>query len=59
MRTISKENYRVVYDSAKGESMSMVAVYRKEPGRHVIPNQQGNGRNDGRGHSKGICSKNY
>lgn len=29
MRTLSKENYRVVYDSAKGESMSMVAVYRK------------------------------
>lgn len=29
MRTISKRNYRVVYDPAKGESMSMVAVYRK------------------------------
>ena len=29
MRTISKGNYRVVYDPAKGESMSMVAVYRK------------------------------
>ena len=29
MRTLSKENYRVVYDPAKGESMSMVAVYRK------------------------------
>lgn len=29
MRTISKRNFRVVYDPAKGESMSMVAVYRK------------------------------
>lgn len=29
MRTISKGNFRVVYDPAKGESMSMVAVYRK------------------------------
>lgn len=29
MRTVSKGNYRVVYDPAKGESMSMVAVYRK------------------------------
>lgn len=29
MRTISKRNYRVVYDPANGESMSMVAVYRK------------------------------
>lgn len=29
MRTLSKRNYRVVYDPAKGESMSMVAVYRK------------------------------
>lgn len=29
MRTISKGNYRVVYDPAKDESMSMVAVYRK------------------------------
>lgn len=29
MRTISKGNYRVVYDPAKGESMNMVAVYRK------------------------------
>lgn len=29
MRTISKGNYRAVYDPAKGESMSMVAVYRK------------------------------
>ena len=29
MRTLSKGNYRVVYDPAKGESMSMVAVYRK------------------------------
>ena len=29
MRTISKGNYRVVYDPAKGESMSMIAVYRK------------------------------
>lgn len=29
MRTISKRNYRVVYDPAKGESMSTVAVYRK------------------------------
>lgn len=29
MRTLSKGNYRVVYDPAKGESMSMFAVYRK------------------------------
>lgn len=29
MRTVSKGNYRVVYDPAKGESMSMVVVYRK------------------------------
>ena len=29
MRTISKGNYRVVYDPAKGESMSMIAVYKK------------------------------
>lgn len=29
MRTISKGNYRVVYDPAKDESMSMIAVYRK------------------------------
>lgn len=29
MRTLSKRNYRVVYDPAKGESMSMIAVYRK------------------------------
>lgn len=29
MRTLSKGNYRVVYDPAKGESMSIVAVYKK------------------------------
>ena len=29
MRTISKGNFRVVYDPAKEESMSMIAVYRK------------------------------
>lgn len=29
MRTIKKGNYRVVYDPAKGESMSMLAVYKK------------------------------
>lgn len=29
MRTLSKGNYRVVYDPAKDESMSIVAVYRK------------------------------
>lgn len=29
MRTISKGNYRVVYDPAKEESMSMIAVYKK------------------------------
>ena len=29
MRTLSKENYRAVYDPAKEESMSMIAVYRK------------------------------
>ena len=29
MRTLSKENYRAVYDPAKGESMSMIAVYKK------------------------------
>ena len=29
MRTLSKGNYRVVYDPAKGESMSMIAVYKK------------------------------
>ena len=29
MRTISKRNLRVVYDPAKGESMSMIADYKK------------------------------
>lgn len=29
MRTISKGNFRVVYDPAKEESMSMIAVYKK------------------------------
>lgn len=29
MRTLSKENYRVVYDPAKEESMSMISVYKK------------------------------
>lgn len=29
MRTLSKGNYRAVYDPAKGESMSMIAVYKK------------------------------
>lgn len=29
MRTIKKGNYRVVYDPAKDESMSMLAVYKK------------------------------
>lgn len=29
MRTLSKGNYRAVYDPAKKESMSMIAVYRK------------------------------
>ena len=29
MRTISKGNFRVVYDPAKGESMCMIAVYKK------------------------------
>lgn len=29
MRTISKRNFRVVYDPAKGESMGMIAVYKK------------------------------
>lgn len=29
MRTLSKGNYRAVYDPAKEESMSMVTVYRK------------------------------
>ena len=29
MRTLSKGNYRAVYDPAKDESMSMIAVYRK------------------------------
>ena len=29
MRTLSKGNYRAVYDPAKEESMSMIAVYRK------------------------------
>lgn len=29
MRTLSKGNYRVVYDPAKDESMSMIAIYRK------------------------------
>lgn len=29
MRTISKRNFRVVYDPAKGESMSMIAIYKK------------------------------
>ena len=49
MRTLSKGNYRAVYDPAKEESMSMIAGKRRkheydcrlqeEPGRHVIPNQ--------------------
>lgn len=29
MRTLSKRNYRVAYDPAKEESMSMIAVYKK------------------------------
>lgn len=29
MRTLSKGNYRVVYNPAKEESMSMIAVYKK------------------------------
>ena len=29
MRTLSKGNYRVVYDPAKDESVSLIAVYRK------------------------------
>lgn len=29
MRTLSKGNYRVVYDPAKGKIMSMIAVYKK------------------------------
>lgn len=29
LRTLSKGNYRVVYDPAKDESMSMIAVYKK------------------------------
>lgn len=29
MRTLSKRNYRVVYDPAKEESMNMIAVYKK------------------------------
>ena len=29
MRTLSKGNYRAVYDPAKGEIMSIIAVYRK------------------------------
>ena len=29
MRTLSKGNYRVVYDPGKDESMSMIAVYKK------------------------------
>lgn len=39
MRTISKRNFRVVYDPAKGESMSMIAVYKKNLDGNVIPNQ--------------------
>lgn len=44
MRTLSKGNYRVVYDPAKDESMSMIAVYKKNLDGHIIPNQQGDGR---------------
>lgn len=29
MRTLSKGNFRVVYDPSKAESMSMIAVYKK------------------------------
>lgn len=29
MRTLSKGNYRAVYDPAKEEIMSMIAVYKK------------------------------
>lgn len=29
MRTLSKRNYRVVYDPAKEERMNMIAVYKK------------------------------
>lgn len=39
MRTISKRNFRVVYDPAKGESMKYDCRLQEEPGRHVIPNQ--------------------
>lgn len=44
MRTLSKGNYRAVYDPAKEESMSMIAVYRKNLDGNIIPNQQGNGK---------------
>lgn len=46
MRTLSKGNYRVVYDPAKGESMKYDCRIQKEPGWHIIPNQQGNGKRD-------------
>ena len=39
MRTISKGNFRVVYDPAKGRKHEYGCRIQKEPGRHVIPNQ--------------------
>lgn len=49
MRTLSKGNCRVVHDPAKGGSMSMVAVYRKnlDGTLSLIDKETGNGTNEG------------
>lgn len=59
MRTISKRNFRVVYDPAKGESMSMIAVYKKnlDGTLSLINKEMGNETDDRKSERKG--SKNY
>lgn len=48
MRTLSKGNYRAVYDPAKEESMSMVTVYRKnlDGTLSLISKEKGNETNE-------------
>lgn len=59
MRTLSKGNYRVVYDPAKEESMSMIAVYKKnlDGTLSLINKEMGNETDDRKSERKG--SKNY
>lgn len=39
MRTLSKGNYRAVYDPAKRRKHEYDCCIQKEPGWHIIPNQ--------------------